>query len=73
MDSYFIAILIGILTYFAMVIDAYVNKNKINSVSPKIPLFVTILVWVVCEFFIKEPVKPIIPAAQIMQGGFYGK
>ena len=71
MDSYFIAILVGLLTYFAMVIDAYINKMKIKDVHPKIPLFVTILIWTICEFFIKTPTKPIIPSTQVMQGGFY--
>ena len=72
MDSYFIAILIGILTYCAMAVDAYINKVSIKSVSFKIPLFVTLLVWVICEFFIKQQPKPVIPTAQIMQRGFYG-
>lgn len=52
MNSYLIAILSGVLIYLIMILDAkYIEQNKDSKpVSFKIPLLVTMLVWIVCTF-----------------------
>lgn len=51
LNSYLIPLFIGVLVYFIMVLDAkYIEPND-RPISPKIPLFVTLLVWFVCNFY----------------------
>ena len=65
-NSYLIAVFSGVLIYLIMLIDSkYIEPTKCNEqVSPKIPLFVTLLVWIICTFQENEVVKkvPIINA-----------
>jgi hypothetical protein len=52
MNSYLIAILSGVFIYLIMILDAkYIEQTKDSKpVSFKIPLLVTMLVWIVCTF-----------------------
>jgi hypothetical protein len=51
-NSYLIAFFSGIFIYLIMVIDSiYIEPLPNNkTVSPKIPLLVTLLVWIICSF-----------------------
>jgi hypothetical protein len=66
LNSYLIAILSGVLIYLIMIFDAkYIEQTKEEKpVSPKIPLLVTLLVWVICTFQETQVIKkvPIINA-----------
>jgi hypothetical protein len=65
-NSYLIAILSGVFIYLMMVLDSkYIDPSKDNKqVSPKIPLLVTLLVWIICVFQENQVIKqmPIINA-----------
>jgi hypothetical protein len=65
-NSYLIAVFSGVLIYLVMIIDSkYIEPNKCNEqLSPKIPLLVTLLVWIICTFQENEVIKqvPIINA-----------
>jgi hypothetical protein len=52
MNSYLIAILSGVFIYLIMILDAkYIEQTKDSKpVSFKIPLLVTMLVWIICTF-----------------------
>ena len=52
MNSYLIAILSGVFIYLVMILDSkYIEQSKDSKpVSLKIPLLVTLLVWIVCTF-----------------------
>lgn len=52
MNSYLIAILSGVFIYLIMILDAkYIEQTKdTKPISLKIPILVTILVWIVCTF-----------------------
>ena len=52
MNSYLIAILCGVFIYLIMILDAkYIEQTKeYKPISFKIPLLVTMLVWIVCTF-----------------------
>lgn len=64
LNPYLISIFAGFVVYIIMIIDAkYIEKdNKI--VSPKIPLLVTLIVWLICTFQENQVVKelPVINA-----------
>lgn len=64
LNPYLISIFAGFFIYIIMIIDAkYIEKdNKI--VSPKIPLLVTLIVWLICTFQENQVVKelPVINA-----------
>jgi hypothetical protein len=51
-NSYLIAILLGAFVYLIMIIDSkYIEPKKYkDNVSPKIPLLVTLLIWIICTF-----------------------
>ena len=59
LNSYLIAILSGILIYLIMILDAkYIEQVKDNKpISPKIPLLVTLIVWIICTFQETQVVK----------------
>jgi hypothetical protein len=52
MNSYLIAILSGVFIYLIMILDSkYIEQTKDSKpISFKIPILVTVLVWVVCTF-----------------------
>ena len=58
-NSYLIAILSGIIIYLIMILDAkYIEQVKDNKpISPKIPLLVTLIVWIICTFQETQVVK----------------
>ena len=60
-NSYLIAILSGIIIYLIMILDAkYIEQVKDNKpISPKIPLLVTLIVWIICTFQETQVVKKI--------------
>jgi hypothetical protein len=66
LNSYLIAILTGIFLYLIMIIDAkYIERVKDDKpISPKIPLLVTLIVWIICTFQETQVVKkmPVINA-----------
>jgi hypothetical protein len=58
--TYLIAVLAGLIMYLVLFIDAKfidTSKNE-NNISPKIPLFVTLMVWVICAFVGSESASP---------------
>ena len=61
LNSYLIAILSGILIYLIMILDAkYIEQVKDNKpISPKIPLLVTLIVWIICTFQETQVVKKV--------------
>jgi len=61
MNSYLIAILSGVFIYLVMILDAkYIEQTKeTKSVSLKIPLLVTFLVWIVCTFHESQIVEKV--------------
>lgn len=52
LNSYLIAILSGTFIYLIMLFDSkYIDPNKCNeTISPKLPLLVTLMVWLICIF-----------------------
>ena len=60
-NSYLIAILSGIIIYLIMILDAkYIEQVKDNKpISPKIPLLVTLIVWIICTFQETQVVKKV--------------
>lgn len=58
-NSYLIAIFSGVLIYLIMLIDSkYIEPTKCNEqISPKIPLLVSLLVWIICTFHENEVIK----------------
>jgi hypothetical protein len=67
-SSYLIALFGGLFLYFVMVMDAkYIDPNS-KPISPKLPLVVTLMIWLICTFYQGESIsiKP-----QIMTQGFY--
>jgi hypothetical protein len=66
LNSYLIALLSGIFVYLIMILDAkYIEQIKDDKpVSPKIPLLVTLIVWIICTFQENQVVKkmPVINA-----------
>lgn len=70
-NSYLIAIFAGVLVYFIMIIDSkYIEPND-KQVSPKIPLFVTLMVWFICVFSNNDTSTIPISKQPTMVGGFY--
>ena len=71
MNSYLLSALVGLLVYAMMVLDnKYIDPKK-DPVSPKIPLFVTLIMWLICEFCLNVP-KPVpLATQQVLRGGFY--
>ena len=61
LNSYLIAILSGILIYLIMILDAkYIEQVKDNKpISPKIPLLVTLIVWIICTFQETQVIKKV--------------
>jgi len=51
-NSYLIAFFSGAFIYLIMIIDSiYIDPIKTNkNISPKIPLLVMLLVWIICIF-----------------------
>jgi hypothetical protein len=73
LSSYLIALFSGVLLYLVMILDAkYIEPND-KQISPKIPLFVTLLVWMICVFYKTDGSN--IPVAQqtMLHGSFYSK
>lgn len=73
-SSYLVAILSGVIIYLVMIIDCkYIDPND-RPISPKIPLFVTLLVWTICMFYKTDSITQI-PVSQqpMLMGGFYSK
>jgi hypothetical protein len=64
LNSYLIAILTGILIYLIMILDSKYIEQDNKQVSPKIPLLVTLIVWIICTFQENQVVKkmPVINA-----------
>lgn len=61
MNSYLISILSGVFIYLIMILDArYIEQTKDSKpVSLKIPLLVTVLVWIVCTFHESQIIEKI--------------
>lgn len=59
-DTYLIAILSGLVLYLVMILDAkYIDTSKGDEpISPKIPLFVTLMVWIICTFRDSPSIQP---------------
>lgn len=73
LNTYLIAIFAGVLVYFVMMLDAKYIEPSDKPISPKIPLFVTLLVWLICVFYTSETSSLPIAKQPAMVGGFYGK
>lgn len=74
MNSYFIALIIGLCVYLMMLIDSHYIEPTDKPTSPKVALWVMLLVWILCEFIIFKPEQIVVPAARkILVGGFYNK
>lgn len=60
-NSYLIAILAGAFIYLVMLFDAkYIEQTSDNKpVSFKIPLLVTLLVWIICIFHENQVVEKV--------------
>lgn len=71
MKSYIISALIGLCVYLMMLIDITFIEPSEKNISPKIPLFVTLIVWILCEFILFKPEDVINIPQKIMVGGFY--
>lgn len=52
MKSYLLAVLAGVIVYLVMLLDSkYIEKTTDkNFISPKLPLLVTLIVWLICTF-----------------------
>jgi hypothetical protein len=59
LNSYLIAILTGILIYLIMILDSKYIEQDNKQVSPKIPLLVTLIVWIICTFQENQVVKKV--------------
>jgi hypothetical protein len=73
MSSHYIAIVAGLCVYVAMIIDNWYIDPTDKPTSPKIALFVTLLVWILCEFIILNPNHESIPLPKPLIGDFYKK
>lgn len=71
MNSYLLSIMVGLLVYLMMLVDARWIEPNNKPISPKIPLFVVLLLWILCEFVLNAKVSPP-PIQPILAGGFYG-
>ena len=69
LNSYLIPLFIGVLVYLIMILDAKYIEPHDRPISPKIPLVVTLLVWLVCNFYKGE--SPVAYKPEIFTGGFY--
>ena len=70
LSSYLLALCSGLLVYLVMLLDAkYIDPND-KPVSPKIPLFVTMIVWFIVVFYKTESSVPVLKQ-KAMVGGFY--
>ena len=47
----------GLLLYIIMVLDYKYIEKTYNEISPKYPLLITLMIWILCEFVIinKQP------------------
>ena len=70
-NSYLIAIFAGVLVYLVMMIDNKYIEPTDRQVSPKVPLFVTLLVWFICIFSNSDNTAIPISKQPVMTGGFY--
>ena len=72
MNSYLIAILSGVFIYLIMILDAkYIEQTKeTKTVSVKIPLLVTLLVWIVCTFH-KTQIVEKVPTLNALRQDIY--
>lgn len=54
LNSYLIAIISGLIVYIALYIDGkYIEPVEKENISIRIPLLVSLIVWIVCTFFTK--------------------
>jgi hypothetical protein len=73
LSSYLVALFSGVLLYLVLVLDAkYIEPND-KPISPKIPLFVTLMVWMICVFYKSDGSSVPIARQPVLLGGFYGK
>lgn len=70
LSSYLIALLSGVVLYLIMVLDAKYIEPSDKQISPKIPLSVTLMVWLICVFY-KPNSVPIIKTGGNLNS-FYG-
>ena len=75
LSSYLIALFTGVLLYLVMLLDCKFIEPNNRVISPKIPLFVTLMVWLICVFYKSDGVIAHVPINQqpMLSGGFYGK
>ena len=61
LNSYLIAIFAGIFLYLIMILDAkYIEKVKdYKPISPKIPLLVILIIWIICTFLENQVIKKV--------------
>ena len=71
MSSHYIAFVAGLCVYLAMVFDnSYIDPTD-KPTSPKVALFVSLLVWVLCEFILLNPGQVNVEPPKLLVGGFY--
>lgn len=60
LSSYLIALLSGVVLYLIMVLDAKYIEPTDKQISPKLPLLVTLMVWLICMFYIPGRVSTVV-------------
>ena len=71
LSSYLIALLSGVVLYLIMVMDAKYIDPTDKPISPKIPLLVTLMIWMICMFYMPTQVAPVIKHGGNLNS-FYG-
>lgn len=70
LSSYLVALFSGALLYLVMLLDAKYIEPSDKPISPKLPLFVILMVWLICVFYKSSSVVPV-NKQKILVGGFY--
>lgn len=70
LSSYLVALFSGVLLYLVMLLDAKYIEPSDKQISPKLPLFVTLMVWLICVFYKTGATIPVSKQG-ILVGGFY--
>jgi hypothetical protein len=53
-----------------MILDSKYIEPSDKQISPKLPLFVTLMVWLICVFYKATPSIPV-SKQTLLTGGFY--
>ena len=70
LSSYLVAFFSGVLLYLVMILDSKYIEPSDKQISPKLPLFVTLMVWLICVFYKATPSIPV-SKQTLLTGGFY--